>query len=133
MIEIAEGKGRACAIEGLSFAVRPAHELPAGPVDAVLTLNLLHLVEDLGRTLEAVHRALPPGGTFVSKTALLKDGAWFLPLAIRLMRAVGKAPFVRGFREADFLERIRAAGFAIEEAIRQPGTAPRLFVVARKA
>lgn len=40
---------------------------------------------------------------------------------------------MRSLREADFLERVRAAGFAIEETIRQPGTAPRLFVMARRA
>ena len=133
MIGIAEDKRLSSGIEGLSFAARPAHDIPEGPFDAVLALNLLHLVDDLDRVLGRVHRALRPGGLFVSKTALLKDGAWFLPFAIPLMRAFGKAPAtVLSLGEGALRERIEAAGFAIEETIRQPDMAPRLFAVARR-
>ena len=133
MIEIAEDKRRGAGIDGLAFEARRADDLPEGPVDAILALNRLHLVDDLDGLLARVSDALPVGGLFVSKTALLKDGAWFLPPAVALMRAVGKAPrVVLSLREAELRERIEAAGFAIEETIRQPGTAPRLFVVARR-
>ena len=133
MIGLAEDKRRAAGIDDLAFEARAAHELPERPLDAILALNLLHLVEDLDGLLARVSDALPRGGLFISKTALLKDGSWFLRPAIALMRLVGKAPrTVLPLGDAELRERIETAGFAIEETIRQPGMAPRLFVVARK-
>lgn len=133
MIAIAEDKRRAAGVDGLAFEARAADDLPEEPVDAILALNLLHLVEDLDGLLTRIHGALPTDGLFISKTTLLKDGAWFLPPAIVLMRAIGKAPrVVRSLREAELRGRIEAAGFALEETLHQSGIAPRLFVVARR-
>ena len=133
MIGIAEGKRREAGADGLSFEARAAGDLPPGPFDAVLALNLLHLVADLDDLLARVADALPTGGLFVSKTALLADGAWFLRPAVALMRAVGKAPrTVLSLRQGELRARIERSGFAIEETILQPGIAPRLFVVARR-
>jgi len=116
----------------LSFAVHAADDLPSGPHDVILALNLLHLVSNLEDVLKQIFDALPPKGMFIAKTGLLKDGAWFLPLIIPVMRAVGKAPFVRSLSEAKLIDLLRNAGFEVAESLLQKGIAPRLFTVAYK-
>lgn len=132
MIEIARGKLGPGAPENLRFEVAPAGGFPDQPVDVVLALNLLHLVRDLEAVIAKVFDALPKGGLFISKTGLIGAGAWYLPLAIAGMRLVGKAPYVRALDEAGFKRLITDAGFEIEDALLQPGLAPRLYLVARK-
>lgn len=92
MIEIARSKRPTDTSHSLEFDVAPAADLPKGPIDAVLALNLLHLVPDLTQVLHNAAQALPTGGLLIAKTGLLKDGAWFLGLVIPIMQAVGKAP-----------------------------------------
>lgn len=132
MINIARSKLRDDAPQSLMFEVAPATELPDAPVDAVLALNLLHLLPDLTQVLHNISLALPTGGLLMAKTGLLKDGRWYLGPMIRLMQAVGKAPYVRRMSEADLLGAITQAGFEEIETIRQPGIAPRLFTIHRK-
>ncbi|MFK7874452.1 MAG: class I SAM-dependent methyltransferase [Paracoccaceae bacterium] len=131
MIEIAQDKARGAAISGLSFQVGAAFDVPTG-YDVIIALNMLHLLEDLEVTLARIHAALPPGGLLISKTSLLKDGLWVLPWIIPVMRAIGKAPFVRALGQDVLFGMIKDAGFEITETIVQADTAPRAFVVARK-
>lgn len=116
----------------LSFEVHAAGDMPAGPHDVILALNLLHLLPNLESVLKQIFDALPSGGLFIAKTGLLKDGAWFLPWIIPVMRAIGKAPFVRNLSEKELLQLHRDAGFEITETLTQKGMAPRMFTVARK-
>ena len=132
MIDIARAKLGPDAPDGLSFDVARADILPDGPFDTIIALNLLHLVRDLDRLLAQVFDALPPGGLFISKTGLISDGAWFLPLVIPVMRAIGKAPYVHNLRQAELEAILKRAGFELTETLLQPDTAPRLFIVARK-
>lgn len=132
MIKIARGKLDDTHPSDLTFEVAPAGELPAGDFDAILALNLLHLVPDLEEVIAKVYDALPRGGLFISKTGLLKDGNFLLGLAIPVMRLIGKAPYVRSMRHDEFVGMLTKAGFEITEELAQPGIAPRLFLVARK-
>ena len=129
MIAIAQSKTSA---SHLSFAVQEDSHLRPGQHDVILALNLLHLVPNLEQLLAQIYDALPSGGLFIAKTGLLRDGAWFLPMAISLMRAVGKAPFARLFSGSELRGMLRDAGFEITETLQQDGIAPRLFTVARK-
>ncbi len=132
MIEIAQSKQGLETPSHLRFAVHDADDIPAAPHDVILALNLLHLLPNLDVVLDRIYEALPSGGVFVAKTGLLRDGAWFLPWIIPVMRLFGKAPFVRSMTEADFLASLKDAGFEIEESLVQQGIAPRIFTVARK-
>ncbi|MEL6683127.1 MAG: methyltransferase domain-containing protein [Pseudomonadota bacterium] len=132
MIEIAQSKQALETPSHLRFAVHAADDIPAAPHDVILALNLLHLLPNLEVTLDRIYESLPAGGIFIAKTGLLKDGKWFLPLMIPVMRAIGKAPYVRSMKQAEFIELLKAAGFDVTETLLQPGIAPRLFTVARK-
>ena len=133
MIDIARGKAATQLPQAaLDFSVLPAGTAPQGPIDAVLALNLLHLLPNLDDDLAAMARALPAGGLFISKTPLLGDGRWIFRAALPVLRAIGKAPFVSIFGKDALLGRIQNAGFAIEDVLDQEGILPRSFIIARK-
>lgn len=132
MIKIARAKQTDDLPAHLTFEVGTASDMPPGSYDAILALNLLHLVPTLEDDLRAIYQILPPGGLFIAKTGMLKDGAWFLRPLISVMRFFGKAPFVRRLSADEFKGLLIATGFEITEEISQPGIAPRLFTVVRK-
>ena len=107
--------------------------LDKGPYDAVLAFNLLHLLEDLPKSIERIHSLVKPDGLFISKTVTqIGAGA---PLKYRLIKAVlplmqmiGKAPFV-SFMGVEALDKaIIAGGFKVIET----GSYPTRYIVARK-
>jgi len=132
MIEIAQDKLTEQSPQNLSFAVQDAGVMTLGSNDVVLALNLLHLLPDLENTLAEIYKALPSGGLLISKTGLLKDGLWLLPLVIPLMRAIGKAPFVRSLSEESLIGLLENAGFKVTEKLVQGGMVPRVFILAQK-
>jgi predicted TPR repeat methyltransferase len=131
MIQIAQDKLPA-NLPHLSFAIHAASDLPTDTNDVILALNLLHLVDNLEEVLAKVYAALPPGGLFIAKTALMKDGAWILSLVIPVMQMFGKAPFVRNLRRTDLTKLLKDAGFEVTETLIQKGMVPRMFTVACK-
>lgn len=133
MIAIAQGKQTAETPAHLKFVVQDASRLPSGPHDVILALNLLHLLPDLEVVLEQIYAQLPSGGLLIAKTGLLKDGPRFLPwLVIPLMRAIGKAPYVRTLGASEFLSLLHKTGFLVTETLIQDGLVPRVFTVASK-
>lgn len=132
MISIAQAKLTEDAPDPLSFAVHGVADLPPGPHDVVIALNVLHLLPDLEGALAKIFETVPSGGVLIAKTALLKEGAWFLPWIVPLMQAIGKAPYVRSLSEVELSDMMRNAGFLVTETLVQPGLAPRIFTVASK-
>jgi predicted TPR repeat methyltransferase len=133
MIAIAQGKQTAQTPAHLNFGVTDAAHLPSGPHDVILALNLLHLVPDLEDVLRQIYAALPSGGLLIAKTGLLRDGPKLLPwVVIPVMRAIGKAPYVRNLGASEFLDMLQNTGFSVTETLTQKGLVPRLFTVASK-
>ena len=109
----------------------------AGNHDAVVAMNLLHLLPDTAEAAAKVHDLLRPGGVFISKTLCRPQGAW--PWKLGLMRAalpvlqlLGKAPMVRFMSVQQLEAAITGAGFEIIETGNYPAEPPRRFIVARK-
>ena len=138
MVRIAEEKRAAAGLTNLRFFAAEAADprLPAGGFDAVLAMNLLHLVPDLQATLATAHGLLRPGGLFISKTPCLSDMNPLIRLLLPLMRWVGKAPAsVRCFTDAQLQSALQDAGFALVAVERHAskGRDTRPFIVARRA
>ena len=122
----------------------PGDPQVAGPYDAVLAFNLLHLLPDLERDLVAIHASLRPGGVLIAKTSLLSQGGWYLRPMIAAMRLFKAAPYVAFLsgdglrdmvRDAGFAvieDERHPAGFAVIEDERHPAGSTRQFLVARK-
>ena len=133
MIEQANGRLKETPVEGLRFEVATANEAPseAGQYDVVLGFNLYHLVPDLDGALANARDLLKPGGLFISKTTCLKK-QWYLRPLIKVMQAIGKAPYVGWFNIEEYDQMIEDAGFEIVETGCYPAKSNRRFVVARK-
>lgn len=134
MIEIAREKLWNASLRNITLRTAQAGD-PAlaedGPYDVILALNLLHLLDNQAVAIEQIHSMLKPGGLFISKSACLGE-KWFFKPMVAVMRAVGKAPFVTHQREGEMRHAILSPGFEVVEDLSQPGTAPRLYMVARK-
>jgi SAM-dependent methyltransferase len=68
----------------LGAAIRPMQDFPPGSFDLVVNNQVLEHVEDLGATLDGIHRALKRGGTLLSvfpSRDVLREGHIGIPLA----------------------------------------------------
>jgi ubiquinone/menaquinone biosynthesis C-methylase UbiE len=137
MIAIAREKAQAenCANVRFEVATPDAAPWPDASFDAALGFNILHLVPDRVAALRGVHRLLKPGGVFISKTPCMKEMNFAIRLAVPVMQAFGRAPYVGFFNAAELEREIAAAGFEIAERARHSsrGKDVRPFLVARKA
>lgn len=135
MVAIAKEKAAAQGIANVRFETAPVDAMDAGPFDAVMGLNVLHLMDDVEADIAAIRARLKPGGIFISKTFFVpKRGESLKSRVMRavlpIMRAIGKAPKVRIFRDGELDMLIEGAGFEIVETGNYPKD--RRFVVARK-
>jgi len=138
MIAIGREKARAQDIGNVTFVAAGLSDgaLGDGPYDAVLALNLLHLLEDVPASLQRIHGLLKPGGLFISKTVCVpKAGAPFkfrlLKMVLPVMQWAGKAPYVNFMEIGELENRITSAGFKILETGTHPP--PSRYIVARKS
>lgn len=98
----------------------------------ICAFNLLHLLEDPGAALKHFHRLLKPGGFFVASTVCLAD-CWvpYAPL-LRVMRWLGRAPFVNILPKSEVLIHLERAGFDDVSVPDVGAKSEVLFTVARK-
>lgn len=132
MIEIARRKALAAGIDNVEFACSTldGFQAPDRSFDAVLALNVLHLLERRREAIAKVHRLLKPGGAFVTSTVCLGD-SWLkaIGLLVPIGRLVGLMPSVRILKAEDLVAELSAAGFSIDHRW-QPGNGVFQFIVA---
>ncbi len=137
MIAIAREKQSAATPPTLVFEIATAEAsiLEAGRFNAVLGFNYLHMVRDVPATLGRIHSLLAADGLFISKTPCLGDmNPLIRHVLLPAMRAIGKAPHVSVFRQAEICRLVSAAGFDIlaTENHATSGNDRRPFIAARK-
>lgn len=139
MIEAGSEKARDQGISNVKFvrAELFGSAIDNGPYDAVLALNVLHLLEDTPAAIGRINGLLKPGGTFISKTVCLQgSGAPFkfriIKMILPLMQLIGKAPYVKFMEITELEEIISSGGFKIIETGNFPASPPSRYIVARK-
>lgn len=136
MIAIAREKAAAEGVSNVTFEVGTAEDPRWGEArfDAALGFNILHLVPDRPAVFAGIHRLLKPGGLFISKSVSLAEMNPLIRLAIPVMRAIGKAPYVDTVTEATLAAEIEGAGFEIlaRERHGSKGKDVRPVIIARK-
>ncbi len=134
MIAIAEEKAAQENHANLRFQVSTAEtagHASKASFDAVLALNLLHLLDDPVGEITRIYGLIKPGGMFVSSTGCLADMKGLLVKVLPLMTFVGLAPRVQVMSSQQYVADIKAAGFDIEESwVQRDGRT--VFVIARK-
>lgn len=134
MIEIALEKVGAQAVPNLSFEVSALEEYSAGEAtfDAVLGMNIVHLMHEPQAVVQQVFELLKPGGVFVSSTACLSDTMPWLRFITPLGSRLGLIPHVEFFEFSQLLAWLRAAGFVIENSIAPTRESPGALIVASR-
>ena len=132
MLDIARGKAQEAGVDNVCFqqGTLDSLELEPGSFDAVLGLNILHLLENVEATIARVYEVLKPGGVFISSTALIADIALVWRWLIPVMQRVGLAPYVNRFDKRALVSMLITAGFDIEHEW-QPVRGS-VFIVAQK-
>lgn len=116
MIEICREKAVTDGIDNVAFSVGTLEDLsdPDASFDAVLGMNILHLLPRYNDAIAKVYRLLKPGGRFFSSTVCMKDGNPLMRFVLPVMRLFGVAPHVSMFGSPELIEAMIAAGFEIE-------------------
>ena len=137
MIEIARGKADAQDVRNVIFERSTIEDVSAGDqaVDAVLGLNVLHLLERREDAIAKVHRMLKPGGLFITSTVCLGDGLAFFKVIAPIGKLFGFMPTVRVFTATALERSLTDAGFHLDYQW-QPGGGKSMFksvfIVAQK-
>lgn len=135
MLDIGQRKADEAGLQNITFSRGTLIEIQAAPesLDAVLGLNVLHLVPDRRATIAEVARILKPGGIFVSSTVCLAGSKLrFIRFVAPLARRLGLMPDLFIFSESELTEEIRSAGFEIERQWRHAKGGIAVFIIARK-
>ncbi|MEM1148306.1 MAG: class I SAM-dependent methyltransferase [Pseudomonadota bacterium] len=135
MIRIARSKLAPEGIENVTFDVADmdAYETEPARFDAVLGLNILHLLDNRMAAMGRVYEALKPGGYFVSSTMCLRE-KWYFRLMepfFPVMHTIGQWPRVRRFKAERLQQDVESIGFKTVHYW-QPGNGPVLFLVGQK-
>ena len=132
MLEIAEKKARDAGIENVRFqqGTLDSLKVEGESFDAVLGLNILHLLGDVEAAISRVNALLKPGGIFVSSTVLIPELKLHWRLLIPAMQVLGFAPHVNRFGKQELVSMLINAGFSIDYEW-QPGKAS-VYIVAKK-
>jgi len=135
MLEIGRGKAREAGIKNITFTRATLAEFNAEDArfDAVLGLNVIHLLPDRQAVIAEVARILNPGGIFVSSTACIGNSYLrFVKLIVPLGKMLGLMPDVFILTEGELANEVSHAGFKIERQWHHGKSGISVFMVARK-
>ncbi len=116
MIEIAREKLAEKHADNLTFQVASIDDLQQRQqtFDAVLGLNILHLLRDPKSAIEKVFGMLKPGGVFISNTACLQDTRAHLKPVALLARLLRVAPYLKFLSRKELETDLESVGFHIQ-------------------
>ncbi|GAB2891225.1 class I SAM-dependent methyltransferase [Microbulbifer echini] len=135
MLEIGRTKARKACIDNIKFTKSTLTEFNAEPAifDAILGLNVIHLLPDRRDVLAEAARILKPGGVFVSSTVCLGNSYMrFIKHLVPLGKFMGLMPDVFILTEVKLAKEIQDAGFTIEVQWRHGMHNMVIFIIARK-
>ncbi|GAA5214132.1 class I SAM-dependent methyltransferase [Corallincola platygyrae] len=133
MLAIAKQKAQQQGIENVSFEQASIDQFETQQqFDMVLTLSVLHLMDDKDAVIKKIAQRLKSGGLFVSSTVCLGTSMRWLKLIWPLGRALGLfPPTLKHFTPEQLTQSVIDAGFTIEHLWR-PNDGRTAFIVARK-
>ncbi|PHQ27088.1 SAM-dependent methyltransferase [Marinobacter guineae] len=116
MIEIARERLAKKHADNLTFQVASIDDLQQRQqtFDAVLGLNILHLLRDPKSAIEKVFGMLKPGGVFISNTACLQDTRAHLKPVALVASLLRVAPYVKFLSRKELETNLESVGFQIQ-------------------
>lgn len=133
MIETGRERAKAHSVDNISFEVCAAENLSleSQSLDAVLALNVLHLLENRSERLMRIYQALKEGGTLITSTACLGDMKGVFKFVLPIVRFFGLIPPISVFVRQQLESELTHAGFSLDY-IWQPDKNQPVFIVAKK-
>ncbi len=118
MIELAKRKARDRQVDNAYFDQADAFDqrLESGSFSAVAAFNVLHLLDDIPRTLTRLADLLEPGGLLISETPCLGERSWLVRSLINLAQKAGLAPPIQSLTFTDLESLLSSNGFEIVES-----------------
>ena len=139
MIETAKSRAGERKIENIEFAHATIFDKRYGreSFDAILALNVLHLVEDINKVMQRINELLKPGGLIISSTACMGEtGKFFsklISIPIFLLTKLGILPKIIFFRVSELEDSITNGKFQIVKTeTKSSNAATTCFIVAKK-
>jgi ubiquinone/menaquinone biosynthesis C-methylase UbiE len=135
MLEIGREKATAANIKNVKFTHGTLMEFNAdtSSLDAVLGLNVIHLIPNWQATITETARILKPGGIFISSTGCLGSSYLrFIKLIAPLAKPLGLMPDVVILTETALANEITDAGFEIKSQWHHGMKDINVFIIARK-
>jgi 2-polyprenyl-3-methyl-5-hydroxy-6-metoxy-1,4-benzoquinol methylase len=135
MLEIGRSNAIEAGVDNITFTRATLAEFNAedASFDAVLGLNVIHLLPDWQAVIAEVARILKPGGIFVNSTACLGHSYLrFVKLIVPLGKLLGLMPDVFILTEEELANEVTRAGFVIERQWHHGKSGISVFMVARK-
>lgn len=132
MIEAAKRKAVEAGVKNIAFeqGTLDSLNLQNESFDAVLGLNVLHLLEDVDGAITKVNQILKKDGVFVSSTSLIAEINFAFRWLISVMQLIGLAPYVSRITKRELISKLMKSGFAIEREWQTSHES--VFIVARK-
>lgn len=133
MIDLAQKKASEAGVKNIRFLVGALDDIDLSPssFDAVLGLNVLHLIDDIDESINQVYRLLDEEGVFVSSTSLIGEVNVFFQWLIYFMQVFGLAPYVNRLAREKLIDKLKSGGFRIESE--WASSHESIFIVARKS
>ncbi|ARU55679.1 SAM-dependent methyltransferase [Oleiphilus messinensis] len=122
----------------LEFKVATLNEYKnaSGAYDAVLALNILHLLKDWEAAIEQSFKLLKPGGVFISSTACIAEANILMGWVLKYMLPVGHflrlLPSVEVFSQRKLERSLRETGFQIQHTWSAEKSREVCFIIATK-
>lgn len=135
MLDIARRKAQEAGVDNITFAhgTLPDPAFVSESFDAVLGLNVIHLMTNWREVLIDVERILKPGGVFVSSTECLGHSfRRFAKLITPLGSRLGIMPDIAVMTEAELGSEISGTGLEIERQWCHAGHSTTVFIIAGK-
>ena len=129
MLTILRERMKSAGISNVETAHRNIYALgyPSGSFDVVVASNVLHLVPDLDRALDALCGVLRPGGKLITPT-FVHDETALAWLASRVLANVLGQPMHRRFTTASLRQALERRGLRNIRAETIPGVIPIAYV-----
>ena len=116
MIAIAQAKADAQNVKNVTFEQSTIDDISVSnqTFDAVLGLNILHLLENKEAVIAKVYKMLKPGGIFVTSTVCLGDTMAFFKIIAPIGKFFGLMPLVKVFTTKGLEDSLTDAGFKLD-------------------
>jgi len=134
MIEIAEAKLAASEIDNLEFKVSSIEDFNADQAsfDAVLGLNILHLLSDPQASIKRSFELLKPGGLFITSSPSLTGWIRLFQPLWPIGVVLGLIPKIQFFSHQKLAAYMQEAGFEIEQHWIPEQSSRTSFIIAKK-